>query len=92
MGMIGRLLRQKTVLTLSLIFILAVFLRFLYFPDNIYFGYDQARDAFISKQLLYGRLKLIGPSTSLPGFNHGALFYYLFTPIYFISRFDPAGL
>ncbi len=28
-----------------LIFILALIIRFLYFPNNIYFGFDQARDA-----------------------------------------------
>lgn len=87
-----RFLRQKTVITLALIFIAAVFLRFLYFPENIYFGYDQARDAFASLEILKGEFKIVGPPTSMPGFNHGVLVYYLFAPIYLISQSDPTGL
>jgi len=92
MAKIQALFNNLTFKILLLIFIAAVGLRFLYFPDNIYFGYDQARDAFISKELLQGHLKIIGPTTSLPGLNHGALFYYIFAPVYFVSQFDPTGL
>lgn len=74
------------------IFVIALCLRFLYFPDNIYFGFDQARDAFISKEILEGQFKIVGPTTSIPGLNHGAFFYYLFAPIYFLSQGDPTGL
>jgi 4-amino-4-deoxy-L-arabinose transferase-like glycosyltransferase len=92
MKIIRIILKHPTALTLTLIFILAIFLRFLYFPENIYFGYDQARDAFISRQILQGELKIVGPTTSIPGLSHGALFYYLYAPIYFISGSDPTGL
>lgn len=86
------LIHNRTLITLALIILLAIFLRFLYFPENIYFGYDQARDAFISREVLHGKIKIIGPTTSIPGLNHGALFYYLYAPIYLLSQSDPSGL
>ncbi len=86
------LLRNQTFLVLLSIFILAVIIRFLYFPSNIYFGFDQARDAFISQEILEGKLKIVGPTTSIPGLSHGALFYYMFAPIYLISQSDPTEL
>lgn len=84
--------KNRTVLILIGLFAIALVLRFLYFPNNIYFGFDQARDAFISQEILHGKIKIVGPTTSIPGLNHGAFFYYLFAPIYLISNFDPTGL
>jgi 4-amino-4-deoxy-L-arabinose transferase-like glycosyltransferase len=92
MNKIKELFRNQTFLTLALLFILAFALRFLYFPENIYFGYDQARDAFISQEVLHGKIKIVGPTTSIPGLSHGPFFYYLFAPIYLMSGFDPTGL
>src|SRR5688500_8470171 len=86
------LLRSRTFLVLLSIFILAVAVRFLYFPGNIYFGFDQARDAFISLEILQGKIKSVGLTTSIPVLSHGALFYYIFAPIYLISQSDPTGL
>lgn len=74
---------------LFILFFAGLFIRFLYFPSNIYFGFDQARDAFISQDILKGHLKLIGPTTSIPGLNHGALYYYIYAPIYFLFKGDP---
>lgn len=77
---------------LIFIFLAALVVRFLFFPTNIYFGYDQARDAFVSQEILHGHLKLVGPTTSIPGLFHGPLFYYLWAPLYFISHGDPTML
>ena len=74
---------------LSLIFLLALFLRFLYFPDNIYFGYDQARDAFAALEILHGDLKLIGPTTAFEGLHHGVLYYYILAPLYGLGNMSP---
>ena len=71
------------------VFILAILFRFLYFPDNIYFGFDQARDGFAVKEILAGDIKLIGPPTTFEGLNHGSLYYYLYAPIYWVSGGDP---
>lgn len=75
---------------LVLIFIVSLLIRFLYFPNNIYFGFDQARDAFAVSEILHGHIKLVGPPTSFEGLRHGVLYYYLFAPVYFISQGDPA--
>ena len=76
-------------INLFIIFLLAIFLRFLYFPDNIYFGYDQARDAYAALEILKGDLKLIGPSTSVEGLFHGVLYYYILAPLYLIGNLNP---
>lgn len=74
---------------LLLIFVLALFLRFLYFPQNTYFGFDQARDAFASLEIIKGDLKVVGPPAANQIFHHGVLYYYIFAPFYLISGGDP---
>ena len=65
------------------IFGLAYFLRVMYLPKNILtFGYDQARDAVISQQILSGDIKIQGPPASTPGLYHGVFYYYLLAPAY----------
>lgn len=87
-----KILKDRTYLFLSIFFVIAVFIRFLYFPSNIYFGYDQARDAFISQEIPKGQLKIIGPSTSFEGFFHGVLYYYIFGLIYNLSAGNPEAI
>ena len=72
------------------IFILTFVLRVLYLPKNsLTFGYDQARDAIISQQILKGDLKIQGPPASTPGLYHGVFYYYLLAPAYLISHGSP---
>lgn len=80
----------ESYLMLLFIFIIAILIRFLYFPNNIYFGFDQARDAFAVKEILSNNLKLIGPPTTFEGLNHGVLYYYLYAPFYWLGGGDPA--
>lgn len=75
---------------LLLVFVLALLLRFLYFPNDIYFGFDQARDAFAVKEILSGDIKLIGPPTTFEGLRHGVLYYYIYAPFYWLGQGDPA--
>ena len=82
---------SKDKILLITIFIAAIAVRFLYFPDNIYFGYDQARDAFAALEIAKGDIKLIGPSTSFEGLHHGVLYYYLLAPAYFLADKDPVA-
>lgn len=79
-------------LGLGLIFILALTLRFLYFPNNVYFGFDQARDAFASQEIMRGNLRLVGPPTSGNLFHHGVLYYYIFGPIYTLFNGNPEAV
>ena len=83
---------NKILVILILIFALALIIRFLYFPNNIYFGFDQARDAFAASDVLKGDLKIVGPPTTFEGLNHGVLYYYIWAPIYLLGQGDPTFL
>ncbi len=80
---------NKNYLILILIFFLAILLRLLYFPQNTYFGFDQARDAYAVREILSGHLKIVGPPTANGVLHHGILYYYIFAPFYFLSGGDP---
>ncbi len=56
--------------------------------DVISFSYDQARDAFLSQEILAGNLKIVGPPTDLQVVFHGPLYYYVSALFYFFSK-DP---
>ena len=85
--------KSKILTPLLLIFVLAILIRFLYFPSNTYFGYDQARDSFSALEVLTGNLKLIGPPSSInQNLFHGPLIYYIYTPVYFISGGNPEAV
>src|SRR3990167_8629434 len=77
---------------LIVVFLIALIIRFLFFPNNIYFGYDQARDAYEVKKILNGDFLLGGPTTLMPGLNHGVLYYYIYTPFYFLAQGDPTAI
>lgn len=75
---------------LIFIFLIAYFLRVYYLPKGILtFGYDQARDAIISQNILGGDLKIQGPPASTPGLFHGVFYYYLLAPSYFFGNGSP---
>ena len=75
---------------LFVIFALSYFLRVMYLPENsLTFGYDQARDAYISQQILKGDVKIQGPPASTPGLYHGVFYYYLLAPLYLLGGGSP---
>lgn len=82
---------SKYKFALALIFLIAIVIRFLYFPDNIYFGFDQARDAYESQGIYKNfDLKIVGPPTSSSELFHGPLYWYLVGPIYLLGGGNPA--
>lgn len=85
-------MNKRLQLSLCFIFLLAVVIRFLYFPDNIYFGFDQARDAYASQEIFRGNLKIVGPPTSGNLFHHGVLYYYIFGPTYSLFNGNPEAV
>ncbi len=82
---------KKTVLVaLLLVFVLAFFLRVIFLKNlSLTFGYDQARDAYVSQEILKGDLKVLGPPASTPGLYHGVFYYYLLAPAYYLGHGSP---
>lgn len=78
---------------LFLIFILSLLVRFLYFPGDVYFSFDQARDAFVSLEAIKGDFKLIGPPSAASEYLFpGPLIYYFEGPVYFLFNNSPLAL
>ncbi|OHA68746.1 MAG: hypothetical protein A3D59_01020 [Candidatus Wildermuthbacteria bacterium RIFCSPHIGHO2_02_FULL_47_17] len=82
--------KKKIVIAVWLIFLAAVVVRFLWFRESTYFGFDEARDAFTSLDIfLKHDWKLIGPpATGNLGLFHGPLFWYFLGPLYLLGRGD----
>ncbi len=84
---------RTTRLIIGVIMLMGLILRFLYFPGNVQFAYDQARDAFYSSGITQGHFKIVGPPSNFSTYiHHGVLFYYIAGPVYKISGGDPTGL
>ena len=79
--------KKSTLLIFAAPLILGLFFRLLRL-DVISFSYDQARDAFLSQEILAGNLKIVGPPTDLQVVFHGPLYYYVSALFYFFSK-DP---
>jgi hypothetical protein len=82
---------KKNICILVLIFAFAIFIRFINFHESVYFGYDEARDAYDSQAIyLKGDFKLSGPPASIfKGINHGPLYLYLIGPLFLLGHGDP---
>lgn len=80
---------SKHLAALFFIFLLGYFLRVMFLPQKaLTFGYDQARDAFISQEIVKGDFKILGPPASTPGLYHGVFYYYLLAPAYALGNGD----
>ena len=83
-------MKKYTLFALFSIFVLAYILRVLFLPNlALTFGYDQARDAYVSQQILDGDIKILGPPASTPGLYHGVFYYYLLAPAYLVGAGSP---
>jgi hypothetical protein len=72
--------------------VVAVGIRFINFDKAVYFIYDVGRDSIALRSILAGDLKLVGPTTGLPGFFLGPLWYYVGLPGYVLSNGNPYGI
>lgn len=87
------LLRNKVILFIFLIFLIAIVVRFLYFPNNVHFAFDQARDSFTALEILKGKIKLIGPPSFLSSkIFPGPLIFYIYAPIYLFFDKSPEAV
>ncbi len=86
-------MRKGLYSVLTLIFLLALAIRFLYFSENVHFSFDQARDSFSSLEILKGDLKLVGPPSYLSNkIFPGPLIFYIYAPIYFLFNKNPEAV
>ncbi|OGM73941.1 hypothetical protein A2382_04940 [Candidatus Woesebacteria bacterium RIFOXYB1_FULL_38_16] len=75
---------------LLIVFFLALVLRLIYFPENVYFASDQARDAYYSYQIMQGDFRVVGPGATFGRYlHHGVLYYYVMGPIYYLFQGNP---
>lgn len=76
---------------LVLLFFIAVSLRLAPGLHTIIFPYDQARDVLIIKKMVETRHPtLLGPVSDIPGVHHGAIYYWIITPLYALDHYDPS--
>ena len=71
---------------------ISVLVRVWNFPNSLYFIWDQGRDAWVLSQIAQGDFTLLGPTSGLPGFWLGPLWYYLGVPGYWLSQGNPYGI
>ena len=77
---------------LLLILIIASLLRFYNIVDFLHFANDEARDAFIVKNIFENNsIPLLGPETSIGHFYLGPIFYYFLIPLFLIFNFHPVS-
>ncbi len=82
---------SKSVIILSLILLVAAFLRLYRIRDYIVFLGDEGRDALVWHDMVVNReFTFLGPTASVGGFYLGPIYYYFALPFYFVFR-DPVG-
>lgn len=86
-----RMMQRRKWSILIFIFVIALFVRFYSFRESIYFGFDQARDIYISQDIFLKKdLKFVGPPVSGDvGLYHGVLFWYILGPISLLLKGNP---
>lgn len=85
--------QNQEIILVSVLILIAICLRWLLIRDNnIYFWYDQARDAHYARSIIENRdLKIQGPSASgtQDTVYHGVLYYYFIAPFYTLGGGNP---
>jgi hypothetical protein len=81
--------KNKKLVFIFLTLSLFLFFRFYNLDFRLPFAWDQERDAFAVKNILQGKLTLLGPRVVGPtGFYLPPYFFYLLSPFYFLFNFS----
>jgi len=82
--------RRKNILSFIICFtilLMSFLLAVIPFPKQLFFYYDQARDAFSAYGIWHNfHLPILGPMTDIPGLFHGVLWYYFLTIPYALGN------
>jgi hypothetical protein len=83
--------KPSIIVAVSILFILVSFFTSLSLvPTLTVFYFDQSRDAYEAYTIWHDfNLKIMGPSSDIPGINHGVLWYYFLAAIYAIGKGIP---
>ena len=81
--------KNKFCLIFILIVIVGIYLRFYKIDTFKTFGWDQARDAWLARDIIHGKIVLNGPRTGVGQFHLGPFWYYLLAPFYLLTNMDP---
>jgi len=76
---------------LSLILIVAAFMRLYRIQDYMTFLGDEGRDVLVVYNILHGHLTLLGPTSSVGGFFLGPIYYYFMAPFLWLFNYSPVG-
>lgn len=83
--------QKLQIILISLIILLASFLRLNNISAHMQFLGDEGRDVMVAKNILSGKFTLLGPRSSAGDFYMGPFYYYLITPFLYFSHLDPVG-
>ncbi|MFZ6035218.1 MAG: ArnT family glycosyltransferase [Patescibacteria group bacterium] len=86
-----KLLKRYWPFLVILVIALGMGLRFYRINDVQAFGWDQARDAWLTRDIIQGKMVLNGPRTGVGHFHLGPLWYYLLVPFYLMTGMDPVA-
>lgn len=81
---------HRWAMTMVLMWLVAVSIRWYRLPDWLFFGFEQGRDAQIIMNI--SRLQdvvLVGPKTDIAGIFHGAWYYYAMVIPYVLGKGNP---
>lgn len=80
---------NKKIVFISLFLLVFLFLRSYNLDTRLLFGWDQERDAFFVRDIIGGKLTLIGPRVvGRDGFFLPPYFFYLLSPFYFLFKLN----
>ena len=86
---LNTLVIEKPWVFFVIILIIGLYLRFNHIGEVIAFNWDQGRDAWEIRNIIQGKLTLIGPKTGIGEFHLGPIYYYLLVPFYYAANLDP---
>src|SRR3989338_8322988 len=85
-------LGDKYFVSILVLFLIGVFLRFYRFPEFVTFLGDQGRDAIIVKRIItFEHFPAIGAPTSYGQVYLGPFYYYFMAPWLALFNFNPIG-
>jgi hypothetical protein len=84
-------LKKTYIIVLLLgIIVLGFYLRSLYLPNNLLFGFEQGRDFSVAKDIAsLEKFTLLGPKTDIEGIYHGVFYYYFLALFFLIGKGNP---